>query len=171
MDYADRPVVTLRPMLPDDDVVLAGIFVASIEELTGDDYDVRQQAAWSALADDEAAFGQRLSGLLTLVALLEGAPAGFAALKEPDQIEMLYVGPNAVGQGVAATLCDALERIAKARGASTLNVQASDTAQGFFAHRGYQSKQRGTVALGDEWLGRTLMTKSLGDAAPDRKGR
>ena len=37
----------LRPFLPADTPMLAAIFVASIEELTGDDYSEAQQEAWA----------------------------------------------------------------------------------------------------------------------------
>lgn len=159
-----KAAVTLRPMLPGDGPVLARIFVASIEELTGDDYSPAQQAAWSAAADDEAAFSTGLSGFLTLIASAGEGPVGFASLRGIDHLEMLFVHPDAAGQGIAAALCDALERLAKARGATRLGVHASDTAEGFFKRRGYEPKQRETVARGDVWLGRTLMTKTLDDA-------
>ena len=58
------PKPGLRPFLPADMPVLAAIFVASIEELTGDDYSEAQQQAWAAAADDEEAFGKRLAGEL-----------------------------------------------------------------------------------------------------------
>ena len=48
--------------------MLAAIFVASIEELTGDDYSEAQQEAWAAAADDEEQFGKKLAGELTLIA-------------------------------------------------------------------------------------------------------
>lgn len=153
--------VALRPLLPADVPVLAALFAASIEELTGEDYDAGQRAAWSATADDEAAFARRLSASVTLVATNAGSPVGFASLKEPDTLDMLYVLPTSVGQGVATALCDACEKLARARGASELIVEASDTAQGFFSKRGYGARRRGTVALGDEWLGRTEMRKPL----------
>ena len=41
--------------------LLAEIFRASIEELTGDDYSEAQQEAWAAAADDDEAFGARLA--------------------------------------------------------------------------------------------------------------
>ncbi|MGB7121739.1 MAG: GNAT family N-acetyltransferase, partial [Bradyrhizobium sp.] len=90
----------LRPFLPADTQVLAAIFVASIESLTGDDYGEAQQEAWAAAVDDEAEFGKRLASGLTLVATLEGAPVGFASLKGKDQVDLVYVHPDAVGQGV-----------------------------------------------------------------------
>ena len=153
----------LRPLLAADTPVLAAIFVASIEGLTGDDYSEEQQAAWASAADDEVAFGKRLSSELTLVATLEGSPVGFASLKGKDHVDLLYVHPDAVGQGVAAMLCDALEKLAGARGATSLTVDASDNAAAFFAKRGYEAKQRNTVSLNGEWLANTTMQKPLGD--------
>ena len=157
----DRPNVALRPMLPADAAALAAIYVSSIEELTGEDYDINQQSAWAARGDDPEEFGRELQGWLTLVATIEGEPAGFGSLKGTGQIEMLYVHPAAVGQGVASVLCDALERLAAARKAALVTVDASDTAQGFFAKRGYQARIRKTLQLGEEWLGTTAMEKSL----------
>jgi putative acetyltransferase len=155
------PTPALRPMLSADVPVLATIFVASIEELTVDDYTEAQQIAWASAADDEEKFGARLAGELTLVATLQGSPVGFAALKGADQIDMLYVHPGVTGQGVATMLCDALEKLAGARGAEALTVEASDTAERFFAKRGYVATQRNSVTIGDEWLANTTMKKSL----------
>src|ERR1700755_3128153 len=146
------PKPGLRPFLPADTPVLAAIFVAAIEQLTGDDYSEAQQQAWASVADDEEAFGRRLASELTLVATLQNSPVGFAALKGADHIDMLYVHPGAVGQGVATVLCEALEKLAGARGAKSLSVDASDNAAEFFAPRGYVAKQRNTVTANGEWL-------------------
>ncbi len=74
---------------------------------------------------------------------------------------MLYVHPAATGQGAAAMLCDALEKLATARGAKELTVDASDTARGFFEKRGYTAKSRNTVTVAGEWLANTTMVKPL----------
>ena len=155
----------LRPLLPADVPVLAAIFIASIEELTGDDYGEAQQVAWASAADDEEKFGARLTNALTLVATLQGSPVGFASLKGADHIEMLFVHPSVAGQGVASMLVDALEKLAGARGAKALTVDASDTAEPLFRKRGYTPKQRNTVSLNGEWLANTTMQKALGEAA------
>lgn len=151
----------LRPFLPADAPVLAAIFREAIEELTAEDYSPAQAAAWAAFADDEAAFAAHLARHLTLVATIEGAPAGFAALHEPDHVEMLYVHPAAAGKGIGAFLLDALEKLARARGAKRLTTDASDSARGFFEKRGYEGLHRNTVRRGDEWLGNTRMEKRL----------
>ena len=159
------PKPALRPFLREDTPVLAAIFAAAIEELTGDDYSESQQQAWASAADDEEQFGKRLAGQLTLIATLQNSPVGFASLKGADHIDLLYVHPAAVGQGVASMLIEALEKLAGGRGAKALTVDASDNATEFFLKRGYEAKQRNTVTVNGEWLANTTMQKTLGDGA------
>jgi putative acetyltransferase len=166
MSAQAHPRLALRPFLPADAALLAEIFRESIVELTGDDYSEAQQEAWASAADDEDAFAARLAGHLTLVATLGGSPVGFAALEGKDKIGMLYVHPAVAGQGAAAMLVDALEKLAGARGATNLTVEASDTAYGFFTKRGYAAQQRNSVSAGGEWLANTTMQKQLSTRGP-----
>jgi len=151
----------MRPMLPTDVPLLAEIFRAATGELTADDYSEAQQEAWASAADDEKAFGTKLAHELTLVATYGGAAIGFAALADNRRIDMLYVHPAAAGQGAGAMLCDALEKLAAARGSKEITVDASDAARGFFDKRGFSAQSRNTVSLGVEWLANTTMTKPL----------
>lgn len=154
----------LRPFLPADAPTLAALFRASVGELAAEDYDEDQREAWISAADNEAAFATRLAGALTLVALLGGEIAGFASLKDNTVFDMLYVRPDLAGQGVGSALADAIEKLAGARGAQKLTVEASDCARDFFAARGYVGQSRNTVTIAGEWLGNTTMIKEL--AAP-----
>lgn len=158
----------LRPFLPADAPVLAALFRASIEELAAEDYDLDQREAWASAADDEAAFAARLSAALTIVALVDGEIAGFAALKDNTLFDMLYVRPDLAARGVGRALADAVEKLAGARGTKQLTVEASDAARDFFAARGYVARSRNTVTMAGEWLGSTTMTKEL--AAPAAGG-
>ncbi|MBR1086994.1 GNAT family N-acetyltransferase [Bradyrhizobium manausense] len=158
-----HPKPALRPFLPADVPMLAAIFAASIEELTGDDYSEAQQQAWMAAAETEE-FGKRLAADLTLIATLDGSPVGFASLRGADHIRMLYVHPAVSRQGIATMLVDALEKLAGSRGAAALTVDASDTAESFFAKRGYVAMQRNSVTVNDEWLANTTMKRTLGAA-------
>jgi putative acetyltransferase len=167
MNAQAMPKLAMRPMLPTDVPLLAEIFRAAIEELAADDYSEAQQEAWAATADDEEEFGARLAGELTLVATYGGSPVGFASLAGNTTIDMLYVHPAAAGQGAAAMLADALEKLAAARGARQLSVDASDTARGFFEKRGFVAQRRNTVSRGGEWLANTTMIKAL--AAKEEK--
>ncbi|PMU32903.1 GNAT family N-acetyltransferase, partial [Pseudomonas sp. FW305-47B] len=80
-----HPKPGLRPFLPADVPMLAAIFAASIQELTGDDYSEAQQEAWMSAAETEE-FGKRLAADLTLIATLDGSPVGFASLRGADHI-------------------------------------------------------------------------------------
>ena len=153
--------ISLRPYLPADATRAAEIVRASIEALTAEDYDADQRAAWSGAADDERAFGARLAGLLTLVASQDGDVVGFVALKSVDRLDMLYVAPESAGARVGTTLCEAIEKLAAARGAKEIVVEASDNSRGFFERRGYGARSRNSVSIGGEWLANTTMAKRL----------
>ena len=155
------PAPALRPYLPADAARCAAIFRASIEALTGDDYDDDQRRVWAATADDVAAFGARLGKALTLIATISGAPVGFGSLKGADVIDMLYVDPEFVRRGVGVMLIDALTRLAVGRGAKQLTSEVSDTARSSFEKQGFVAQRRNLVQLDDEWLANTTMAKSL----------
>lgn len=161
-----NPKLALRPMLPEDTGLLAEIFRASIAELTGDDYSEAQQEAWASAAEDEAAFGARLAGQLTLIATMGGSAVGFASLAGGNRIDMLYVHPAVAGQGVGTMLADALEKLAGSRGAAKLSVDASDCARAFFEKRGYVAQQRNSVSVAGEWLANTTLHKQLTAGKP-----
>ena len=154
--------VALRPYLPADAKRCAEIFRSSIEELAAEDYDADQREAWASRADDEAAFGARLAGALTLLAVIGGGIAGFASLKGGEEIDMLFVDPEFARQGVGRALIDALTKLAQARGAKRLTVEASEIAKPLFERQGFTAQKRNLVRVGDQWLANTTMTKTLG---------
>ena len=161
---ARAPTFALRPFLIEDAPLLAEIFRASVEELAAEDYSESQREAWTAAAEDEEEMAGRLSGQLTLVVTLNGSPVGFASLVNNDTIDLIYVHPAAAGQGAGTMLIDALEKLGLARGAKRLTADVSDSAQDFFAKRGFEPTQRNTVQRGGEWLANTTMEKKLGAA-------
>ena len=159
--------VSLRPYLPADARRCGEIFRSSIEELAAEDYSDEQRESWAAHADDEQSFGARLAGALSLLAVIDGAVAGFASLKGADEIDMLFVEPEFARQGVGRTLVDALTRLAQARGAKRLTTEASDVAKPLFERQGFIAQKRNLVRVGEQWLANTTMTKTLGaESAP-----
>ena len=153
--------VSLRPFVAADARRCAEIFRASIEELAAEDYDADQREAWAAAADDEDAFADKLAQELTLIALIDGAVAGFASLRGTEEVEMLYVDPEFAGQGAGNALIDALTRLAAARGGKRLAVDASEVAKPLFEGQGFRAEKRNLVRRGNQWLASTTMTKSL----------
>lgn len=162
------PSYPLRPFLPADTMALRELVAASIEELTQEDYDEDQRAAWAgSLAEDTEAFAKRLGQQTTLIVEIEGDRVGFGSLKDNKIIDLLYVHPFHAGDGIGTAICDALEKIATARGAAELSVDSSETAVIFFEGRGYVATTRNSVPIGGEWLSNTTMKKPL-QAAPEK---
>jgi putative acetyltransferase len=64
-----------------------------------------------------------------------------------------------------------LEKIAGARGAEAITVDASDTAVPFFERRGYVATQRNSVPLDDQWLSNTTMLKRLAESQPKKTSK
>lgn len=156
--------ITFRPaLLPRDLPLLADMFVASVMELGADDYGEEELAAWASAAEDEEAFGQRLKPMLTLIAFLDGEPAGFVSLKGNSAVDMLYVAPDRAGQGVGTALVKAIEALAVGRGAKMLSADASDMAKPLFEKLGFVAQRRNTVDLGGVWLANTTLTKKLAE--------
>jgi putative acetyltransferase len=123
-------------------------------------------------AADPLAFARRLGSALTLVVERDGELLGFASLKDNTEVDMLFVHPYAAGEGVGSALLEALEKLARARGAKTLTADVSDTAHDFFQARGWQPVRRNNIPIDDVWLANTTMTKALdaGAAAPTATG-
>jgi putative acetyltransferase len=154
--------ITFRPaLLPQDVPLLAEIFVNSVVELGEDDYGEEELAAWVSVADDEDAFAVHLKPILTLIAFVDGEPAGFVSLKGTDVIHMLYVAPDHARKGVGTAMAQAIETLAHRRGAKVMHVDASDLAEPLFKKLGYEAQRRNTVDLGGVWLANTTMTKTL----------
>jgi putative acetyltransferase len=170
MSAGRAPKASLRPYLPADAALCAEIFRAAIEELAGGDYDEDQRAAWASRSDDVEAFGARLAGALTLVAIVEGGPVGFASLKG-DIVDMLFVAPAVAGRGVGTMLLDALIKLAGARGLAKLSSEVSDTARFTFERQGFVAERRNMVRKGDVWLANTTMTKTLSPSQPAERGK
>jgi putative acetyltransferase len=158
--------VSLRPFVAADARRCAEIFRASIEELAAEDYDADRREAWAAAADDAGAFAHKLAGELTLIAVIEGAVAGFASLKGTEEIDMLYVDPKFARRGAGKALIEALTKLAAARGGKRLTADASEIAKALFERQGFRAEKRNLVRRGDQWLANTTMTKALTSELP-----
>lgn len=156
----------LQPFLPSDTIELVDLYAQSIEELTQDEYTEDQRLAWASQAEDAEAFAERLGEMVTLIVNVDGQYAGFGSLKDNATLDMLYVHPYFARQGVGAALADALERLAASRGAKSITVDASDTAEEFFERRGYVAQTRNAIPIDDELLSNTTMKKDFETEKP-----
>lgn len=156
---------TIRPFDPADTNVLRELFAQSIEYLTSVDYNDDQRLAWISAAEDPVVFEDRVWDAETFVVEVETEPAGFITLKNGAKIDMLYVHPYFVRQGVATMLIEKAEALASERGKTEISAEVSDTARPFFEAMGYVAKKRNLVPMEGLWLSNTTMVKTLDAAA------
>jgi putative acetyltransferase len=70
-------------------------------------------------------------------------------------------GPRAPMTNRLSALIEALTKLAQARGAKRLTVDASDSARPLFERQGFTAERRNLVRVGDQWLANTTMAKTL----------
>ncbi|MEX2649076.1 MAG: GNAT family N-acetyltransferase [Alphaproteobacteria bacterium] len=157
-----RPCIRVRTYRSEDAAALARLFHETVHAIAARDYTAAELHAWAPVVPDGRAWDLRLRTGVTLVAELDGAVSGFAALDPPDHLDLLYVHKDHQGRGVASALLAAIEARARAHGATRLATEASLTARPFFAARGFVVVEDQTIERGGVFLRRFAMVKDLG---------
>lgn len=132
----------IRAYAPDDLDAILQLFYDTVHTTCLGDYTQAQVDAWADGHPDRAAWARSLAGHYTLVALLDGVPAGFGDIDATGYLDRLYVRSDAQGRGVATALCARLEAHAAGK---AVRVHASITALPFFLRRGYRLVKPQTV--------------------------
>lgn len=149
--------MTIRLCGPADLPALLGLFRQAVHTACAGDYTPAQLEAWAPAEPDRAAWADKLSRETFLAAEEDGALLGFAAL-DGDYLDLLYVRPDRLRQGIAAILCDFLERQCPGE---RIRVHASKTALPFFEARGYRVLRRQQVERRGQVLTNFVMEKEL----------
>lgn len=140
--------MNVRDATPDDVEAIRHVHRESILALGPAAYDEEQVAAWASGVDDADYAAVEDDDTVFVVAECDGDVVGFASLRvdPPDgyassvdaEVTGVYVHPDAAGAGVGTALLSRLESAARARGATSLGLEASRNAVGFYDARGYE---------------------------------
>ena len=155
--------VTIRAYRQTDAVDLAEVMWRSVREVAVTDYTREQVEAWlpERLSPDTMHMWAS-SGREVLVATDSGGRVvGYTDLESDGHIDHLYCAPEAVGEGVAAALCDALEALAASEGVRRLQVEASEAARRLFERRGFRVDSRREWELRGVLIHNYVMSKAL----------
>ena len=125
-------------------------------------YSQAQVEAWAPDEVDPEHWAARIQRLYFIVALRHGELAGFAGLHGDDDLDLMYVGKDHQGRGVASALLADIEREARVRGAKRLATEASLTARPFMERRGFKIVTQQEVPYNGQVFTNFVMEKGFG---------
>ncbi|MEL6645722.1 MAG: GNAT family N-acetyltransferase [Pseudomonadota bacterium] len=153
---------TLRRYRAGDATALGQIFYRAVHEGAAGAYGATERAAWAPRAPDGAEWSLRLEGQVTVVADIDGQPAGFMTMAtETGYIDLAFVAPEVMGHGVGHALYCEVEGVAREAGCPQLTTHASLVAQPFFERQGWEVVSAEEVDRAGVSLRRALMVKRL----------
>lgn len=123
----------IRAYRSEDCAALTTLFYNTVHTVNARDYTQTQLDVWATGQVDLAAWDRSFLAHNTFVAELDGVIAGFGDIDETGYLDRLYVHKDYQRQGIAAALCDAMEKTVPGR----IVTHASITARPFFEGRGY----------------------------------
>ncbi len=127
--------MTIREYRSSDLREIVELFYDTVHTVNARDYTPEQLNAWADGSPDLAEWGRTLLEHIALVAEDGGGIVGFGDIDPSGYLDRLYVHRDCQRRGVAAALCDALERAVEAE---RIVTHASITAKPFFESRGYR---------------------------------
>jgi putative acetyltransferase len=125
---------------PSDALATLEVFTRAVRETARRDYTLEQVLAWAPSALPVLEWDARRAAASTRVAVTDDQIVGFTDVADDGYIDMLFVHPLYNGRGVASALLDSL-------GDGPLWTNASITARGFFAHRGFVVEEAQKVVI------------------------
>lgn len=151
----------VRSYRPGDAEALGRVFHRAVREGAAARYEAAQVAAWSPQAPGGVRWAERLAYGETVVAVDEGRLLGFMTMNADGYLDLAFVLPEVMGQGVSDLLYAVLETRARASGIDRMTTQASLLAEGFFARHGWAVTRRQEVEMGGVVLKNAWMEKDL----------
>lgn len=137
----------LRTFSAADAAALAALFRDSARSTCPRHYTEMQVRAWAPDSMDVEQFNVRCAARATWIAELEGVIVGFCDLEPDGHIDMLYVHPQHQRRGVAGTMLDHIEDVARQRHLPRLYTEASIPARPVFEARGFRCVASQTVIV------------------------
>ena len=146
-----------------DSDALGQLYFRAVHEGAAGAYDAAERKAWAPDVPSGAEWSLRLGRSVTFVAERRGVAVGFMTfVPETGYIDLAFVAPEVMGQGVAHELYGAVEQAARAAGHSEMTTAASLVARPFFERQGWEVREREDVSRGGAVLTRFQMAKRLG---------
>ena len=148
----------IRKYRPEDLSEILKLFYDTVHSVCKADYTPAQIDAWAPAAPDTERWRASLEKHYALVALDEGAIAGFGDIDETGYLDRLYVHKDYIRRGVGGALLYELEN---AFPVTEITAHASITAKPFFEAKGYVAVLEQRVTRRGVTMTNFVMKKSL----------
>jgi len=123
----------------------------AVRGLASGDYAASVIEAWAPLPITDVYIERFLNNRddeIRLIAERDGEPVGIGALvASTAELRACYVLPRAARSGVGRAIVAEIERLARERALTHLQLESSITAEPFYAALGYRVEHRGELAL------------------------
>ena len=137
------------------------VFFDAIHRGTADVYSAVQRQAWAGARPDTDGWRNRFVGVQGFAAETAGQLLGFMTIDETGYIDLAFVSPDVMGQGIGRKLYEAVEQHARELGVAALSTHASKKARPFFERMGWSVDYTQTVEKRDVTLTNYKMSKAL----------
>jgi len=128
----------IRPYRAEDRAAAKLVFYRAVREGAAAHYSDAERAAWAPSPEPDLTTPDKLLDQWCLVAEDGGRMTGFMSMDHTGYLDMAFVIPEAMGNGTAAALYDALMTIARANGVQRFTVRAAHQSHRFLSRRGWQ---------------------------------
>ncbi len=152
---------SIRRFTDNDAAATAQIFFDAVHVGTRAHYDATQRRAWAPEVPETSSWRQRLAAQTTFVAEQGGRIVGFMTIDQDGYIDLAFVAPPMIGQGIAKLLYDHVEAAAAHTATPRLHTAASHLARPFFERQGWSVVKRQTVSLRGVSMTNFVMEKAL----------
>ncbi len=153
--------LSVRRATAQDHVALYGVYYKSVRHGAAAFYTTEQRAAWAPSEQPSSPTTDPDDTLLRWVAEVNGKIIGFMAVTPDGYIDLAFVLPEWMGQGVAQALYDQLLEWARRNGLTRLTAHASHFARRFFDKQGWQVDHPEIIARNGQELERFIMSLEL----------
>lgn len=126
--------MVIRGYRPSDLETLTQLFYDTVHTVNAKDYTKEQLDAWATGTVDLEKWDRSLRAHCSLVAVDGEMILGFGDIDKTGYLDRLFVHSHHQREGVAAAICDRLERAVPGR----IITHVSITARPFFEKRGYK---------------------------------
>lgn len=126
--------MVIREYQASDCKELTELFYNTVHTVNAKDYTKEQLDVWATGHVDLEEWNRSFQEHYSIVAVEDGIITGFGDIDKTGYLNRLYVHKDYQGKGVAAAICDKLERTIQ----GTIVTHASITARPFFEKRGYR---------------------------------